>query len=127
MFKVQNATAKIRGSFKVVVGPVVPAGVGKYFYTTTTSNNKNKWQTVSSWYTDVNHQHPAASLPDASTDVIVLGSIGPVADLDRNDWVQPHSINTGTAGATFGSVNHGNISINIVGDATFTGNATYNV
>lgn len=127
MFKVQNASAKIFGTMKIVSGPIVPSGVGKYFYTTTTSNNANKWQTVSSWYTDVNHIHPAASLPDATTDVVVLGNIGPVADLDRQDWVQPQSINTGTAGATFTSLQYGNISINIVGDATFTGNATYNV
>lgn len=126
MFKVHNAKVKVFGNFKVVNSPIVPSGVGKYFYTTTTSNNANKWQTVASWYTDANHMHPAASLPDATTDVIVLGSIGPVADLDRQDWVQPKSIDTGTAGATFTSLQHGNISINISGDATFTGNATYN-
>jgi len=106
---------------------VIAAGIGKYWYTPTTANNLNKWYNIASWYTDVNHTQPAADLPDANTDVIILGIIRPFADIDRNDWVQPQSIDSGVAGVTFYSLQHGNISIDIVGDATFSGNATYNV
>ena len=126
MFKVQNAGVKILGNFKVVNGPVVPSGIGKYWYTTTTADNADKWQTVSSWYTDVNHQHPAASIPDSNTDVFILGSIGPFADIDNVLWTQPKSINSGTAGVEFKSLQYGNVSCDINGPATFSGNSTYN-
>lgn len=126
MIKINNASAKFFGKFKVVSGPVVPSGIGKYWYTTTTANDANKWQTVSSWYTDVNHMHPAASIPDGNTDVFILGSIGPFADIDRGDIGQPKSINSGTAGVEFKSLLYGNVNCNIIGPATFSGNATYN-
>lgn len=106
---------------------VVAAGTGKYWYTPTTANNLNKWYNIASWYTDVNHTQPAAYLPDANTDVVILGTVRPFADIDRNDWVQPNSINSGETGVTFYSLQYGNITISISGNATFSGNATYNV
>lgn len=128
MFKVQSAKAKIFGTFKVAVSSGGPANiVGKYFYSPYHDYDRNKWWNIQSWWSDVNHTIQATELPRSTTDVVVLGPVAPIADLDRNDWVQPQSINTGSVGATFTSVQHGNISINIVGDATFTGNATYNV
>lgn len=102
------------------------ASVGKYWYTNTTANDADKWYTLGSWYADVNHTIPAASLPDSSIDVVILGNHGPYVDLDNIDWAQPKSINTGTAGMIFKSLTYKTVTINIVGDATFIGNATYN-
>lgn len=125
MMKINNASAKFHGNFKVLSGPIVPSGIGKYWYTTTTANDSNKWQTVSSWYTDANHIYPAASIPDGNVDVIILGSIGPFADIDRGDITQPKSINSGTAGVEFYSANFTSVNCPITGTATFSGNARY--
>ena len=101
------------------------AGTRKYWYTTTTDNNLNKWYNLSSWYTDSSHLSPAGSLPNANTDVIVLGNIGPYIDLDRQDWVNPNSINTGSTSVSAYSNLHNTITTNITGTIYFYGNAEY--
>ena len=127
MLKINNAKAKIQGKTTVISAPLPPMGVGKYWYTSTSANDADKWETISSWYTDPNHRHLAADLPDSSTDVIILGSIRPYADIDLPGWVQPLSINSGSTGVEFYSNNFGNISCDIIGNSTFSGNATYNI
>lgn len=98
----------------------------KYFYTASGSGDLNKWWNLLSWWDNNSHTISATQLPDNATNVMVLGSIAPYADIDRGDWVQPHSINTGTAGVEFYSISGNSITINIIGDATFSGNSTYN-
>jgi hypothetical protein len=128
MVKIQNASAKIRGNFKVGTGSTGPVTVvGKYFYAETHDYDKNKWWTLESWYGNANHTVHATELPDASADVIVLGSVEPTVDLDRQDWVQPNTINSGSAGIIFTSALSGNVSCDIIGSATFNGNSTYNI
>jgi hypothetical protein len=127
MIKIQNAGAKFHGKTKVGAGSGQSAAVvGKYFYAETHDYDKNKWWTLQSWYGNSSHTVHATLLPDASTDVVVLGSVEPTVDLDRQDWVQPNTINSGSAGIVFTSALSGNVSCDITGNATFNGNATYN-
>jgi hypothetical protein len=101
--------------------PPTPSGTGVYFYSTSSTD----WFSTSNWYTNSSHTLPAANLPDATIDVVILGSTTPIVDLDSPSWVQPNSIDSGTAGIVFTSQNNGNVSINITGNATFQGNATF--
>lgn len=127
MIKINNAKTKIHGKMVVGAGSGVPPTiVGKYFYAETHDYDKNKWWTLESWYGNSSHTQHATVLPSSSTDVIVLGSVEPTVDLDRQDWVQPHTINSGSAGIVFTSALSGNVSCDITGSATFNGNATYN-
>ena len=99
---------------------------GAYFYASTSGFPDNRWYNINSWYGDINRQFPADLLPNSEIDVVILGTVGAYADIDRNDWVQPKSIDTGNTSVTFTSQLSGNISINITGSAIFEGNATYN-
>lgn len=99
---------------------------GAYFYASSSGFPDNRWYNVNSWYGDLNRTLRANILPNSNTDVVILGTIGAYADIDRNDWVQPKSIDTGNTSVTFTSQLSGNISINITGIAIFEGNATYN-
>jgi hypothetical protein len=124
---VQGVFAVIDGGyFDNVAPPQPPVGSGKYFFAQTHNYDKNKWWTLDSWYTDFGHSVHATSLPAASADVVVLGTVEPTVDLDRQDWVQPNSINSGTAGIIFTSSNYGNVSCDITGPAIFNGTSTYN-
>lgn len=127
MIKILNSKFKALG--KVLLGGqgTPQGGVGKYWYTTTSDNDADKWHTLTSWYLNSNNTNQATLLPDSNTDVVIQGSIGPIADLDREDWVQPQSINSGTAGVTFTSQTNQNVTASITGTATFLGNATYNI
>ena len=100
--------------------------VGKYFYAETHDYDKNKWWTLESWYGDSNHTVHATTLPNLNTDVVVVGTVEPTADLDRQDWVQPKSINCGTVGAVFTSTTSKSISCNIIGNPTFSGVTRFN-
>lgn len=127
MFKIHNASAKIYGTFKVGSLSAAPGDVtGKYFYAPYHDYDRNKWWNILSWWSDAGHTVQATVLPLSSSDVIVLGTVPPYADIDRNDWVQPHSINAGSAGVEFKSLLNNTITIDISGNATFSGNATYN-
>lgn len=126
MFKVHNASAKIHGRFVVGTATGPTTVVGKYFWAPSSDSNRDKWWNLQSWWYDVNHTVQATQLPQSSTDVIVLGDVPPYADIDRNDWIQPHTINAGTAGVEFKSLLNHTITIDISGNATFSGNATYN-
>lgn len=127
MVKFQNASVKIHGKVKIGSAAGSPATiVGKYFYAPSSSSDRDKWWNVLSWWGNASHTIQATTLPTSATDVIVLGSVAPYADIDRNDWVQPHSIDAGTAGIEFHSLLNNTITINISGNATFSGNATYN-
>ena len=99
---------------------------GSYFYALTSGFPDNRWYNLNSWYGDINRTSRADALPNIYTDVVILGTVGAYADIDRNDWVQPKSIDTGNTSVTFTSQLSGNISINITGTAIFEGNATYN-
>jgi hypothetical protein len=125
-------TAFVQSVFSVLDGgdfegnpyvPPTPSGVGKYFYSTSST----AWSLLTNWYTDSNHTLLAASLPTSVTDVVVLGNVAPIVNLDMPYWVQPNSINSGTAGIVLSSNNSVNVTCNIVGPVTFNGNATYNL
>jgi hypothetical protein len=120
---VQNVFAVLDGGNFDDGGGYTPTGTGKYWYSTSAT----AWNTQTNWYTDAAHLYQAASLPDGATDVIILGNIGPSVDLDAAYWVQPNSIDSGTATVTFTSQNYGNVTCSISGNAVFNGNSTYNV
>jgi hypothetical protein len=127
MIKIQNSGVKLHASTKIGADGGTPTPVvGKYFYAETHDYDKNKWWTLESWYGNSSHTVYATSLPDSSSDVIVLGSVEPTVDLDRQDWVQPHTINSGSAGIIFTSALSGNVSCDITGNAIFNGNSTFN-
>ena len=111
------------GTFDDQGGGYSPTGTGKYWYSTSAT----AWNTQANWYTDAAHQYQAASLPGSATDVIILGNLGPSVDLDAAYWVQPNSIDSGTATVTFTSQSYGNVTCSISGNAVFNGNSTYNV
>lgn len=106
--------------------PPPPSIVGKYFYTTSSNGLDNVWWNLSNWWSDSSHTIQATTLPTSSMDVIILPPTNAIVDLDRTDWVQPKSINSGSVGVSFISQLSGNVSCDIVGDATFNGNSTFN-
>lgn len=124
-------TEFVQGVFAVLDGgyfddsyiPPTPSGTGKYFYSTSSTD----WSSLSNWFTNSNHTLQAGTLPTSATDVIILGNVAPVVDLDAQYWIQPNSINAGTAGIVFNSSAFGNVTCSISGQATFNGNSTYNV
>lgn len=121
-------TEFVQGVFSVLDGGYfdnntpAPSGTGKYFYSTSNTG----WNTLANWYTNSDHTSLAATLPDASTDVVIVGNVAPAVNLDAPYWVQPNSIDSGTAGIVFTSANFGNVSCDITGPATFNGSSTYN-
>jgi hypothetical protein len=124
-------TEFVQGVFAVLDGgyfddfytPPTPSGTGKYFYSTSSTD----WSSLSNWFTNVQHTTQAGSLPTSATDVVVLGNVAPIVNLDAVYWIQPNSIDAGTAGIVFNSSNFGNVTCSISGNATFNGNSTYNV
>ena len=124
-------TEFVQGVFAVLDGgyfddfgtPPTPSGAGKYFYSTSSTD----WSSLSNWFTNVQHTLQASTLPTSATDVVVLGNVAPVVNLDAQYWIQPNSINSGTAGIVFNSAAFGNVTCSISGQATFNGNSTYNV
>jgi hypothetical protein len=121
---VQNVFAVLDGGyFDDFYTPPTPSGIGTYFYSTSST----AWNSLGNWFTDVQHTTQAGSLPTSATNVVILGEIAPVVNLDAAYWVQPNSINAGTAGIVFTSSNFGNVTCSISGNATFNGNSTYNV
>ena len=122
------ATGSVQGFGKIKSSQVFQ---GVYFWSSSSSNNLNQWWNVKSWWVDVDHLQTASKIPLSSTDAIITGSVAPYIDLDRQGWVQPQSINTGTTGLTA----YSNVSFpitcpitttNTAGAAIFTGNASYN-
>jgi len=126
MIKIQNSSAKINANIKIGIQGSSSPIVGKYFYTANSNNDRDKWWNLQSWWSNSSHTIQATTLPTSATDVIVLGTVAPIVDLDANYWVQPNSINSGTAGIVFQSSLSANVSCDITGDATFNGNSTYN-
>jgi hypothetical protein len=87
-----------------------------YWYNT----SDNNWFNPNSWYTDSNHETLAVSLPDASTNVYVLGTVKPFADLDTyNSWVDPNAINVGTYGMSLSGTAK-NVATNFQGSGTLS-------
>ena len=123
MFKTINSKIKILGKavFQTNGGGNTPSGVGKYWYSTSAT----AWNTQSNWYTDSSHLNQAASLPDASTDVILLGNVAPAVDLDAAYWIQPNSINSTATGISFTSQVSNSVTCDITGNATFLNTATF--
>lgn len=103
---------------------------GVYFWSSSSSNNLDQWWNVKSWWVDADHLQTASKIPLSSTDAIIIGSVAPYIDLDRQGWVQPKSINAGTTGLTARSAVAFPITCNIITTPptalTFAGNATYN-
>ena len=121
---VQNVFSVLDGGyFDDFYTPPNPSGTGKYFYSTSSTD----WSSLGNWFTNVQHTNQAGSLPTSATDVVVLGNVAPIVNLDAQYWVQPNSIDAGTAGIVFTSNNFGNVTCSISGNATFNGNSTYNV
>jgi hypothetical protein len=121
---VQNVFAVLYGGyFDDFYTPPNPSGIGIYFY----SISSTDWSSLSNWFTDVQHTTQAGSLPTSATNVVVLGNVAPIVNLDAAYWIQPNSIDAGTAGIVFTSNNFGNVTCSISGNATFNGNSTYNV
>lgn len=121
---VQNVFAVLDGGyFDDFYSPPVASGTGKYFY----SISSTDWSSLNNWFTNVQHTAQAATLPTSATDVVVLGNVAPIVNLDAAYWIQPNSINAGNAGIVFGSSAFGNVTCAISGQATFNGNSTYNV
>lgn len=121
---VQNVFAVLDGGyFDDFYTPPTPSGIGKYFYSTSSTD----WSSLSNWYTDVQHTIQAGSLPTSATDVVILGNIAPNVDLDAAYWIQPNSINCGDTGIVFTSETYQTVTCNIVGNPTFNRFSTYNV
>jgi hypothetical protein len=103
---------------------------GKYFWASSSNNDLDKWWNLSSWWADYNHTITANRLPTSATDVVILGSVIPYTDLDRQGWVQPRSIDAGTTGITFYSALSNTVTCNISaispGVVAFSNNSTYN-
>jgi hypothetical protein len=122
------ASSSVRGLRKIRV-PLTNAQ-GKYFWAASSGNDFDKWWNITSWWADYNHTQAANFLPTTETDVVILGTVVPYVDLDRQDWVQPQSINAGTTGITFYSALSDTVSCNISamdpGIVTFTNNSTFN-
>ena len=105
--------------------------IGKYFWASSSSNNLDKWWNLTSWWSNEAHTNQATTLPTNDTDVIVVdGSVVPYVDLDRQDWVQPKSINARTTGITFYSTLSNTIACELFatspGVITFTNNSSFN-
>ncbi len=121
MFKTINSTIKILGKAVFQISGDNTPSVGKYWYSTSAT----AWNTQSNWYTDSNHLNQADTLPDASTDVILLGNIAPAVDLDAEYWIQPNSINSTATGISFTSQVSNAVTCDITGNATFLNTATF--
>jgi hypothetical protein len=108
-------TNSINSKFLYYIDP------NKFFYSTTNSS----WYNINNWYDDYLHTKQSTSLPNSENDItIVFGSIKPIVDLDLN-WVEPAIINSSSIGITFTSQKYINVNCDILGNATFEGNATY--
>jgi hypothetical protein len=127
MIKIQNSGVKLNASTKIGsdAGEPTPV-VGRYFYSPHHDYDRDKWWNILSWWSDASHTIQATELPTSSSDVIILPSVAPVVDLDRQDWVQPNTINSGSTGISFTSQLGGNVSCDITGNTTFNGNSTFN-
>jgi hypothetical protein len=81
------------------------------------------------WFTENTLTTQATSLPSGSSDVFMNGSVAAVVDLDNADWVQPNSIDTTSVtdskGIVFTSANNEVFNGVIYGNASFSGNASF--
>lgn len=127
MIKINNSGAKFQAKTKIGIDSGEPTPIiGKYFYSPYHDYDRDKWWNILSWWSNAGHTIQATELPTSSSDVIIISSVAPMVDLDRQDWVQPNTINSGSTGITFTSQLSGNVSCNITGNATFNGNSTFN-
>jgi hypothetical protein len=93
-----------------------------YFYPQT----NNYWYNLDNWYTDYKHKQSYNLLPTNTNNVTIIGGTNINVNVDYFSWKTPVSINVGTGTIAFSSTNHANVSSNIVGNAVFNGNVTYN-
>ena len=101
-------------------------GIGLYW------NNEvdSDWFNVgANWFTENTLTTQATSLPSGSSDVFMNGSVAAVVDLDDADWVQPNSIDTTSVtdskGIVFTSASSAVFNGVIYGNASFSGNASF--
>jgi len=104
------------GSFVHTMQPTI------YWYKSGVDSN---WQTLEgNWWMDEAHTIASIDLPDGSDDVKILGIVAPDVDLDSG-WTLPSSIDAGTTGINFTSINGNGVGINITGNPTFN-DSSYN-
>ena len=84
-------------------------------------DGNNNWDLLANWWDDAAHTIPSGTLPDNSTDCVILASVAdPEANLDQ--WTPPQSIDCTAASARFFG---GSMSCPIVGNPVIA-NASYN-
>lgn len=71
-----------------------------YWYSSSTNNS---WFNIDNWYTDSNHLSSYGKIPNQLTNIVLLGSNGPLVDLDDYNWIQPNSISSVNAVLTLSS------------------------
>jgi hypothetical protein len=103
-------------------GMAGPDGIGLYWQGLDDSN----WFNVSgNWFTENTFTDHATSLPSGASNVQMVGSVVPVANLDCASWVQPNSIDTTAItnpnGICFVSTGAAVFSGQIYGNAEFFG------
>ncbi len=82
-----------------------------------------QWTTLAgNWWSDINHTQQASSLPMSLTDVVTLGSVAPIVNLDT--WVAPASIDATNTGISFTSQADNALNMDVLGDATFYGSSS---
>ena len=101
-------------------------GVGVYWQGLDDSN----WFNVGgNWFTENTFTSHATSLPSGSSNVQMSGSVAAIVDLDDANWVQPNSINTTSVtdskGIVFTSASSAVFNGTIYGNASFSGNASF--
>ena len=101
----------------------IVAAIGKYWFSSVNTN----WYPLSSWYTDPNKTVSATTLPNGSTNVIIIsGGLIPYVNLDNPAWIQPLSIDATNVGITFYSNLSASVTCNLSGaPITFTGNSKF--
>jgi hypothetical protein len=107
-------------------GVSAPDGIGLYWNNASGSS----WFSVAqNWFTENTLTAQASSLPSGSSNVFMNGSVAAVVDLDNANWVQPSSINTTSVtdslGIIFTSANNEVFSGVVYGNASFSGNASF--
>lgn len=94
-----------------------------YWYSSSTNSS---WFNVDHWYTDSNHIYSSLNLPNQLNDIVLLGSNGPLVDLDNYSWIEPNSISGVTAAVILSSNFERIFSLDITNvSAVFLGNSQH--
>jgi hypothetical protein len=103
------------------------SNIGTYWYTNNTTQGVDTWQDLNNWFVDAELTTNATHLPDADTDVVVVGVKGPYVNIDNINWVEPNTLMSIYATTTFKSLSSNSISLNMKGNIVFEGNAHYSL